>query len=48
MPKWTIDLYSEEEMQELRDLIKKQEEYIGRLEQTIKNMTAHIRVDPDE
>ena len=48
MPKWTIDLYSEEEMQELRDLIKKQEEYIERLEQTIKNMTAHIRVDTDE
>lgn len=34
--------------QELRDLIKKQEEYIERLEQTIKNMTAHIRIDPDE
>ena len=24
------------------------EEYIESLEQTIKNMTAHIRIDPDE
>ena len=28
--------------------IKSQSEYIERLEQAIKNMTAHIRVDPDE
>ena len=31
-----------------KNRIEELEEYIERLEQTIKNMTAHIRVDIDE
>jgi len=33
---------------ELEEQIEIQATYIERLEQTIKNMTLHIRVDPDE
>jgi len=45
MAKWTLQ---DQHTRDLINKIRELEAYIERLEQTIKNMTAHIRVDPNE
>ena len=45
MTKWTLP---DQHTKNLTSKIRELEAYIERLEQTIKNMTAHIRIDSDE
>lgn len=46
MTKWALP--EDDKFVALAEHVERLEKYIEQLEQTIKNMTAHIRIDPDE